>query len=312
MGWRKVPLLGLCGVLALAGCNREQSSIPVNPSAPGQITFAPPDAPAKKEADKPAPALPAHVLASWADFTASEACKPGLSPLQVGEMRNKARLTYQRALTSDPQYLPAYQGLAKLYVDLDDLGHAAETYEKALKLQPNNARLWHEYGMVYARAQNWPAALERLARASDLDPENRLYVNTLGYTYARAGKTQEALATFRRVGTEAVAYYNLGRMLQHMQQTEAAKQCAAAALQLNPQFEAARDLWARLEGNVNSVDVQRVGYQQQPPPSEADLYPPAGEVPFAPQPPRPLVPPQRFAPQEPPVMPAPPTFMPQN
>src|SRR5262249_16642375 len=35
MGVRKVPLLGLCGVLALAGCERGQSSIPVNPEGQG-------------------------------------------------------------------------------------------------------------------------------------------------------------------------------------------------------------------------------------------------------------------------------------
>ena len=96
-------------------------------------------------------------------------------------------------------------------------------------------------GMVYSKRKEWQAALDNLSKAAKLEPENRTYVNTLGHALARAGRTEEALQVFLRVNTEGVAYYNLARMMQHLNQPEMSRQYAAdSRLQKEPRLARGR------------------------------------------------------------------------
>jgi tetratricopeptide (TPR) repeat protein len=161
---------------------------------------------------------------------------------------DEARRAYQQAIRIDPNYLPAYEGLGKLYVLINDYPRAVETYHKALKKNEKEPRLWFELGMCYARQKQWEPAIKDLQTAWSLDPENRQYADTLGFCLARAGRYDESLACFRKAVGEAMAHYNLARMLHHMHQDGLSQQQLAQALRVDPDLEPAQEMLAQLQG----------------------------------------------------------------
>jgi hypothetical protein len=165
--------------------------------------------------------------------------------------------------------MPAYLGLAHLYVNMDDSAHAVATLRKALEAEPQNAAVWFELGMCHSRAKDWGPALEALGRAVTLEPENRQYVNTLGYALARAGMLQDAVTCLARVNGEAAARYQVARMLQHLQQPALSRQYLIEALQKNPDLTQARELLAQLDGVPAPTPPLPQTPQPAPPPVPA-------------------------------------------
>jgi len=200
------------------------------------------------------------------DWAAGEARARPKGSTEQEQMRDTARKSFQQAMTINPTYLPAYRSLAKLYVEMDDYEHAVATYHKALRLQPRNGALWFDLGMCHARYKAWPAALDALNRAHDCDPENRQYLNTLGHALARTGRYQDSLNCFvRSYGNEAMAHYQLARMLHHLGQNDQARQCLQAALQRDPNLEPAAP---------PSRELLREGIAPQPSAARVILPPP--------------------------------------
>ncbi len=193
----------------------------------------------------------------WADFTMKTTEDPRCGEADRERICDLARRAYQQALRLDPDYLPAYEGLARLYITIKDYPRAVETYQKAIKKHDQESRLWFELGMCYARQKQWDLAIDNLRNASRLDPENRQYANTLGFCLARAGRYDESLACFRQAVGEAMAHYNLARMLEHLQQPERSREELQLALQVQPDLEPARQMLADL----------------QPPPAQAPSRP---------------------------------------
>jgi tetratricopeptide (TPR) repeat protein len=250
MDGRRSCFLALCLFAGIWGCSHNNSAVPVIP-APQTVSgpvIPPPGAVVKKEADLPKRTPKATTCVAKGDWHASEAAASENASAYAEQHRNLARVSYQQAIQIDPKCLTAYQGLANLYVAMEDFGHAVETYKKALEISPKDGGLWFDLGMVHARHKDWNASLEALNKAVQLDPENRQYVNTLGYALARAGRTQDALVCFSRVQDPAKAHYNLARMLEHMGQPEPAKNELREALRVDPNLTAASEMLGRLEG----------------------------------------------------------------
>jgi Tfp pilus assembly protein PilF len=169
-------------------------------------------------------------------------------------MLEQARLAYQQAIATDPNYVPAYQALAHLYLTQGDMERAVATYEKVLKAHPKEAAVWYDLGMCYSRQKRWDNAVTNLARAVELEPENRPYVNTLGFCLARAGRYEDSLACFQKIGSPAQAHYNLARMLHHIKQDEIAKQHLHLAIQIDPRLASARQLLAQLDSKAPAAN----------------------------------------------------------
>jgi tetratricopeptide (TPR) repeat protein len=226
-----------------------------------------PYAPAKHELDGPKRIPRPDTCVQAGNFFVGEAVALEQDSTAQEQMRDQARRAFQQALSIDPTYLPAYQSLARLYVIMGDYDHALATYQKALRLQPRNGPVWFDLGMCQARRRDWPAAIDSLSRAVDCDPENRQYLNTLAFTHARAGRYQDAFKCFvRSYGNEAMAQYQLARMLHHMGQYESCRQCLQAALALNPKLEPAQRLLSELAApQPTDSAVRTVGYAEEAP-----------------------------------------------
>jgi tetratricopeptide (TPR) repeat protein len=186
---------------------------------------------------------------------------PKATPLEKQQELDKARRSYQEALRLNPSYAPAYCALAHLYVELGDYERATATYQKGLQKNAKEPALWFDLGMFHARKKEWDSAISCLTKATDLDPENRHYSNTLGFCLARAGRIQESLSLFSKSSGQAVAYYNVSRVLRDNNQPELCRRYLEQAVALNPNYSEAQQLLASLSGPAPGNNLVTVGFQ---------------------------------------------------
>jgi hypothetical protein len=268
--------LGVCLLIAAAGCQHQEWTVPN--SSPGSSAGTAPAIPAPGQVKKsPAKSkeLPPPVWVANGDFKVAEAFHPKTEPDRRQAICELARADYEKALKADPKCVPAYQGLARLYSGMHDLPLAIETYQKALKLAPKNASLWYELGLCHNYRKDWGPALECLDRATQLDPGNRSYGNAKGVVLAAAGRYDDSLNCFVRSNGEAMGYYRLAQTLQHLQQGELSRRYLEAAVQKDP------SLVSEMVMRSNSANVASEGPPQvQQTAYEAPSVPQAQAAPY--------------------------------
>jgi Tfp pilus assembly protein PilF len=257
---------------ASAGCqtvpippDAQNAAKPLNPPAaaasPAPVV-PPPGVPIAKESDKPKKTPKASTCVAVGQFLEGEVrLSTKATPLEKQRELDKARRSYQEALRLDPKHAPAYSALGHLYVDLGDYERALATYQKGLQKCPKEPSLWFDLGMFHARKKEWDPALSCMSKAVDLEPENRHYSNTLGFCLARAGRIQESLSLFSKSSGQAVAYYNVGRVLRDNNQEDLSRRYLQHALALNPNYPEAQQMLASLGGANNGLIS--VGFQSQ-------------------------------------------------
>lgn len=266
-------------LLLAAGCQTQPTSSPrpgaLSPSVAPPQTIDP--TLIKKPSNKPKE-LPPQVLTSSADFRVGEAADPKKTPMEAQIIREQARQDYEKAIQLNPKYIPAYQGLARLYNIMNERERAVETYKKALQIDNKNAALWYELALYYNGQKNWNAAMDCLAHATKLDPNNRTYVNATGVVLAQAGRYDESLNCFARFNGEAMGSYRLAQTLDRLQQPGLSHLYLEAALRKDPSLASTMNL---------NPPVQQTMYQPEPsqapsvptspqeaPPSQITLPPP--------------------------------------
>ncbi|MBN2447914.1 MAG: tetratricopeptide repeat protein [Phycisphaerae bacterium] len=152
----------------------------------------------------------------------------------------EARLRYEQALASVPDFTAARN---RLGITLNKLGHhadASEQFRLALEQQPNAAYLYNNLGFSLFLQERYEDAWHAYSQALEINPEfARAHMNA-AVALARLGRYSEAWDHFHVVGSEADAYYNLAVI-----QTEAGAYVEAAtsldqALKLEPGLTAAR------------------------------------------------------------------------
>lgn len=231
-----------------------QASMPLvsNNTPPGAV----PGVTADKDLPKRKPQ--ASTCVAFGDLELKGALDATRTPAQKQQALDMARKYYQQALKSDPKCVEAHAGLARTYEELGDHDAAVSTYQKGLKVFPKQASLWFALGMCQARHKEWGPAIDSLKKASDLDPEDRTCSQTLAYTLARAGRFDESYACFRKTLGAAQAYYNIARMLHHLDQDDASRQYLQLALQADPALEPARQFLVRLNTPAASIKTTDV------------------------------------------------------
>jgi tetratricopeptide (TPR) repeat protein len=249
MDCRKSLVLALGLVGGAAGC----VTTTAGPTAPAPVVL-------EKAKDPPRHAPKPETCVALADHFAAEGSSKPEGSAEQERLYDQARREYQQALDVDPNHVPAYRALGRLYTAMGDHDRAVSTYQKGLQKQPKDAALWCDLGMCHARHKEWDRAIEALRKAADLDPENKQYQNVLGHCLARAGRADAALDVFRKSTGEGRAQYNVARMLHHMNQDAEARQHLQAALRAEPTLEPARQLLAQLNGGAPAGAVVPAGF----------------------------------------------------
>lgn len=232
MDGRAAFRMSVCLLIASAGCQHQVMNLP-NPTSGSSPAVSPGSFQAKKTPAK-SKELPPAVLVSYASFQASEAFAAATEPDRRQTLCDAARTTYEKALSIDPKCVPAYQGLARLYTNSNELPLAVEAYQKALKIAPNNAAVWFEMGLCRNYQKDFSTALECLDKAARIDPGNRSYSDALGVILAEAGRYNDSLKCFSRSCGEAMGCYRLAQTLDHLNKPELSRHFMEVAVQKDP------------------------------------------------------------------------------
>lgn len=150
-------------------------------------------------------AVPKHAV----DPVAYEAYLKGSSYFDRSECRSfeNALAYFQKAIDKDPNFAPAYSGLADAYFTLGDwrcfheehFDQAEIAANKAIELDPGNA---HAHAVLaeigFSRDWNWIGPAKQFCTAIDLDPNYAIAHSYFGMFLVAMGKKDEGLAEERK------------------------------------------------------------------------------------------------------------------
>jgi TolB-like protein/DNA-binding winged helix-turn-helix (wHTH) protein/Tfp pilus assembly protein PilF len=118
------------------------------------------------------------------------------------EEPRKARAYFQQAIDADPNFAPAYIGLAYSHDPLsrgssDDLLLMRRAAEKAIELDPSSSEAWVALAGAKRDGWDWNEAAEDYRRALALNPNNALAHEGLGYIHDEMGRLDEGWKEFQ-------------------------------------------------------------------------------------------------------------------
>ncbi|HEY3129989.1 MAG TPA: protein kinase [Acidobacteriota bacterium] len=105
-------------------------------------------------------------------------------------LRN-AEQAFLKALSLNPELLPALSHLAMLYSDMGRIEESVELSRRALRINPNNADAHFSLSYAYRYGGMLDESRQECDRALALDPKNRVF-RSAGLTYLYLGRYNEA------------------------------------------------------------------------------------------------------------------------
>jgi Flp pilus assembly protein TadD len=153
----------------------------------------------------------------------------------------QARAAYEEAIKRDPHRTDAYWRLAILNDREGRFQESAALYRKALRTSPGNPDIYCDMGYSLYLQCRWAEAEMNLKQALALKPDLARAHNNLGLVQAHTERFGQALAEFRKAGSEADAHVNLALALLLDRRWEEAQKHYQLALTANPSSEAARN-----------------------------------------------------------------------
>ena len=120
---------------------------------------------------------------------------------------DNALVYFQKAIDKDPNFAPAYSGLADTYFLLGDwacwhvepFDKAESLAGKAIELEPGNAHAREVLAEIgFSRDWNWVRPAEQFQTAIDLDPNDAAIHSYYGMFLVAMGKEEEGLAEERK------------------------------------------------------------------------------------------------------------------
>jgi tetratricopeptide (TPR) repeat protein len=107
---------------------------------------------------------------------------------QRDQLGRQAEAELLRALEIDPGFIPAFDGLSKLYLSADQPDRALAELARWAERRPDDANPHVLAGMIEDRRQNYDASCEHYRRALTLRPDDIFASNNLAWNYAEHGK----------------------------------------------------------------------------------------------------------------------------
>jgi len=146
----------------------------------------------------------------------------------------EAEQYYQMALKEKADDLSSLLGYARLQENQGRFNEAVSLYQRAVQTHPKESICYNNLGLCYAKRGKLKEATDAMGQAAQLDPRNQLYRNNLATVLVDQNRLTDAFANLREVHGDAVAYYNMGYLLNKKGQTEAAEHHFAQSLRIDP------------------------------------------------------------------------------
>jgi type IV pilus assembly protein PilF len=145
------------------------------------------------------------------------------------------------AVKDDPTYVPAYNTMGLIYMELREDKSASDMFQQALRLQPNNPEVLNNYGWFLCLRNEGDRGLELMRKASTdtlyASPE-KAYLST-GLCLRRLGRMVEAEDALRRavlIQPNLIgALYNLAQLSYERSSTKEAENYLLRYMRLTPQ-----------------------------------------------------------------------------
>ncbi|HEV8114255.1 MAG TPA: tetratricopeptide repeat protein [Planctomycetota bacterium] len=205
---------------ALAGCATEASVSPSKPSA---------ERGAVETLDPAAPRAPnAQTLYSMSKVMASRGRDP------------EAETVLSKILAENPEFMPAYQDLAALYLRHDRVDSAVEVLKKGVQISTQDAVMWNNLGMCRMLQSRYDEALECFTTAAAGVPKDARARANMAVALGMLGRDEESLAIYLQLVSPAEAHHNLGVLCEARKDPEGARREFALAASLGDSVAAAK------------------------------------------------------------------------
>lgn len=172
---------------------------------------------------------------------------------QVHEMMDQegeAEENYHLAIDMSSLYVNAYDALGSLNLKRTEAQEALKYFRHSTNISPLNAGRQLKLGEALLETGQFEDAEKAFKQSLDLDPSQTHIFNHLGISLRRQGKLEEAgryfLQAVEASGDDENLLYNLSRVYMDQGEREAALSYLKKALAINPDFQAARDMLARV------------------------------------------------------------------
>lgn len=156
-----------------------------------------------------------------------------------------ALASYDAALRSQPDFLPAMLGKADLLVQLGRFAEAIPVYDSLLLRHPRHHEAFHNRGFALERSGRLHAAVGNYTRSILLRRNNPQALNNRGNAYFSLGMHERAVADYERAISlnpdYVTAYNNMANALVTLKRCDEAIQLLRKALELEPGYTAAQN-----------------------------------------------------------------------
>jgi tetratricopeptide (TPR) repeat protein len=109
---------------------------------------------------------------------------------------------YQQALTTDPKFVLALNGIAKVYIQdgspLKNEALALDYYGRVIQTDPNFTWAYKNVAEYWMQKENWPQAEAYMLRALATSPQRPSILRALGRIYFNMSRWPEALDYYER------------------------------------------------------------------------------------------------------------------
>jgi len=122
----------------------------------------------------------------------------------------EAEIVLNRALRTDPRFLPAYCALAELQMRQRHVEKAMQIIRDGLKQAPSEPILINDLGMCQMVNGDPGAALTSFTCACGLAPDDHRYRTNMATALGLLGRYDEAMDLYLQVLSPTDAHYNLG------------------------------------------------------------------------------------------------------
>jgi tetratricopeptide (TPR) repeat protein len=196
---------------------------------------------------------------------------------QRGEV-GPASAAYEEAVKRDPKRTDALVRLAVLNDQQGKFRESAVWYRKALQSSPGNPDIFCNMGYSLYLQKRWTEAEMNLQQALALKPDHVRARNNLGLVLAHTERVDQALAEFRKTGSEAEARTNLALALTMDQRWEEARAQYQAALAANPSAETAKNGLRQLDAVLARMTVPPTPEPGRVPREQPAVVPPRAQM----------------------------------
>lgn len=158
-----------------------------------------------------------------------------MAKLCVSQGRDKeAEGVLHRVLEQQPDFLPAYEELAEIYLRAEMLDSAIAILNLGLTVSEKDAVLYNDLGMCQLLQKDYLAALDSFTAAAGLSPTDARCRANMAVTLGLLGRVDEALSLYLQVLPPADAHWNVAVLCDARKDFERATQEYARAGQPVP------------------------------------------------------------------------------